>query len=133
MVDVTPRWKDGPREPKERPRLRWQSKKRRREAKRRREVVEIVTARDGWRCHAAGVLPGQCQTISDRQELEPHEIRPRGRQPGSHLDPDQVRLLCPYHHEMCTSPVGHMADVVIAAGHLLPAEPVDTLRIKEGA
>lgn len=131
MVDVTPRWKSPPREPKARTRLRHQSRKRRREAAQRQRTIDTVAVRDGWRCHAAGVLPGQCRTIGDRQELELHEIRPRGRQPGSHLDARQGRLLCPRHHDMCTSPSGRVAELVIAHGYLLPAESVDTLRIKE--
>lgn len=123
-----------PREPKERTRLRAQSAKRRREAKRRAAAVAEAERRDGWRCQAAvRGLSGSCGTIGGRQELEGHEVRGRGRQPGSHLDSDQVALVCPLHHDAIEESTGAFRRLCIDAGLLLPAEPVDTLRIKESS
>lgn len=125
-----PRPKALPAERAERVRLRAQSRRRRREAERRRAVLAEVEARDGWRCQAAvRGLPGSCGTIGGRQELEGHEPRGRGRQPGSHLDPEQVVLVCPRHHDAITGATGPLRELCEAAGLLLPAEPVDTLRI----
>ena len=115
-----PVWKSGEKRP--------QAQRRDRAKEQRRRVREQAIERDQGCVGPDRGLPGECGSPFDhRPPLEVHEIRPRGRQPGSHL---QLRLcvtLCQQHHDMCTSPVGDVLDLVERCGLLLPAEPLPTV------
>jgi hypothetical protein len=65
----------------------------------RRKVVALVVERDGLVCYGHTVLP----VLGCFGPLDPHEIVPRGRRPGGHLDPDNVRMVCRAHHEWAHS------------------------------
>jgi len=75
--------------------LRRQSAKRRAEAGRRRAAVAAVVDRDGPGCWGAALVPD----VACAGPLHAHEVTPRGTHPGSHLDPDCIRLLCRAHHD----------------------------------
>jgi hypothetical protein len=69
--------------------------KARSEVAQRRKVVALVIERDGLVCYGHTVLP----MLNCFGPLDPHEIVPRGRRPGGHLDPDNVRMVCRAHHD----------------------------------
>lgn len=75
--------------------LRRQSVKARSQVAQRRKVVALVIERDGLLCYGHTVLP----ILHCFGPLDPHEIVPRGRRPGGHLDPDNVRMVCRAHHD----------------------------------
>lgn len=75
--------------------LRQQSVKARSQVAQRRKVVAQVIERDGAVCYGHEVLP----MLHCFGPLDPHEIVPRGRRPGGHLDPENVRMVCRAHHE----------------------------------
>jgi hypothetical protein len=75
--------------------LRRQSVKARSQVAQRRKVVAQVIERDGLKCYGHTVLP----MLHCFGPLDPHEIVPRGRRPGGHLDPANVRMVCRAHHD----------------------------------
>ena len=84
---VTPLKRGGP--------LRQRSRKREQERWDRIYTLEAVRHRDGSGCYAAGLVPFiKCGGVVDG-----HEIIPRGRWPGGHLVPGNVRLVCRRHHD----------------------------------
>lgn len=93
--------------PARRGRVKPMSDQRKKDLKRRAEVLAEVEARDGYRCQGAvRGLGVRCGTVGERQDLEGHEIVPRGRDSTSWLNPDLVVLLCPRCHLYCTNPTG---------------------------
>lgn len=70
------------------------SKKRRRERKARRTLIDVVVDRDGVGCWGQRVWFHDCWG-----PLDAHELRSRAQYPGGHLDPDNVRLVCRACHE----------------------------------
>lgn len=64
------------------------------EAPQRAAVREQALARAGYRCEGAALIPTPCWG-----PLDCHEIEARGTHPGSHLNPEVVRVLCRGHHE----------------------------------
>lgn len=77
-----------------RTRLRSMSAKRRAELPTRREVVEAIARRDGYRCRGADLVP----EVTCWGPLDPDEWELRSARPGGHLDIDNVWLLCRAHH-----------------------------------
>lgn len=85
------RWVDDSRR---RTRLASQSRKRRAEARARRDVVAEVVARDGG-CVARDLVP----EVECWGPLDVDEVVSRGVRPGGHLDAGNAQALCRGHHE----------------------------------
>lgn len=117
--EVSPRWKTSGTGGTSRARKPLPSKSKKtksQEADRRRVRVEVLE-RDGYWCQVDGKIPGvRCGRVPGRADLEVHEVVPRGRRPGGHLDPDNCVALCPVHHEWIT---GNPAEAT-ALGFLAP-------------
>ncbi len=83
--------------------LRSRSPKRLAEAELRAQVLQDVAWRDGPYCYAERLVPQvPCRVYGGRKPLEGHEVIARSQWPGGHLVADNVRLLCPAHHDWAT-------------------------------
>lgn len=71
------------------------SDKRRGEQPQRDAAVAEAGRRDGWRCAAEGKVPG----IPCGGGLDGDEWDLRSADPGGHLDPGNIQLLCRVHHD----------------------------------
>lgn len=70
------------------------------EAPERQAVLDAVAERDGRGCYAADLVTVvRCGTMPGRAPLEGHEVIPRSAWPGGHLVAENVRLVCPVHHD----------------------------------
>lgn len=111
--------------PTPRKRVRTVSPKRQRDQVRRIQVRALVERRDGWRCQGeVRGMPGACGVRGLRQDLELHEVCPRGRDSTAWLDPDRCVLLCPRHHSDVTSAHGEALRLARRLGLDVVAGPV---------
>lgn len=100
-----------------------QSAKRKAEQRARAEVRAETLARAGWTCQGPSFgLPETCRMVSmDRPVLEVHEVAQRSTHPGSHLDVEVTVALCQLHHDMVSSPVGELRELVESVGLIVRA------------
>lgn len=81
--------------PRGKGRLPGRSTKRQAEADRRDQVRRDALHRAGHRCQAKDLVP----EVRCWGPLDVDEIEGRGVNPGGHLDPDNVQVLCRGHHD----------------------------------
>lgn len=85
-------------------RLKPRSDKRKNEAEQRALVLDVVRHRQGGLCAFVESVPEiRCAYYHDRPGLEGDERKSRARYPGGHLDPANVQMICPAHHDWKTS------------------------------
>lgn len=76
-------------------RLKPRSRKRIEETDKRRQVREDALRAAGWRCTATATVP----EVRCWGPLDVDEVKSRGVNPGGHLDPSNVQVLCRAHHD----------------------------------